>query len=210
MKYSFILIILCCLLLPFLGFPQQPAKSGLLEIAKKYKYTPYSPTEVRLTAEELNLYDRLMNYRKSKGKAMIPLSRALSYVARIHTADLTDHGKTSRRFNAHSWSSKGSWSPCVYAKDTAHAGCSWNKPRELTTYKGDGYEMIYFDFSAPTPEAALLKWQKNSTNDNMLLNKGEFENVTWNAVGVGMYGHYAAVWFGKVEDQDGKPDNFQK
>jgi hypothetical protein len=40
----------------------------------------------------------------------------------------------------------------------------------------------------------------------MILNQRDWKNVNWKAVGIGIYGHYAAVWFGKVEDKEGEPE----
>ena len=38
--------------------------------------------------------------------------------------------------------------------------CMWNKPRELTSYIGDGYEIAYWSSEGATAAAALNGWKK--------------------------------------------------
>ncbi len=105
----------------------------------------------------------------------------------------------------HSWSKKGTWTPCCYTSDHANAGCSWSKPGELTPYKADGFEVVYFDYQIPVPGNVLEKWKKNPTNNDMLLNMGQWSTESWKAIGVGIYGNYASVWLGKLPDKEGAP-----
>jgi len=86
----------------------------------------------------------------------------------------------------------------------------WDKPRELTKYPGDGYEIAFFS-TAIYPDAesfaqdAIFNWSKSKGHSDVIINRGTWRSVTWKAVGVGYYGGYATVWFGKLDD----PDNAQ-
>jgi hypothetical protein len=98
----------------------------------------YSQT---LSTEEKKLYDILMQYRKEKGLPAIPLSPSLTTVAQAHVKDLVNNKPDNENCNAHSWSAKGKWSPCCYTPNHAESKCMWSKPKELTTYTGNGYEI---------------------------------------------------------------------
>jgi hypothetical protein len=187
------------------GFPQETVKSRGIKNGEKYKFVAYPTANVILSGDEFTLYNLIMEYRKANGKPVVPLSKALTYVAQTHAGDLTNNYRLNEKCNLHSWSKKGNWTPCCYTKDHANAECSWNKPEELTKYTGSGFEVAYFDYRPATPEGVIEKWKKNPTNKEILLTSGYWEKVTWNAVGIGMFGNYATVWFGKLPDKDGEP-----
>ena len=86
----------------------------------------------------------------------------------------------------------------------------WDKPRELTNYKGDGFEIAFFSTYKYTTPAAFAKdilegWKKSPGHNNVIINKSIWKKVKWNAIGIGVYGEYADVWFGKEEDSAGEP-----
>ncbi|MCH2193236.1 CAP domain-containing protein [Kordia sp.] len=158
----------------------------------------------KLTQEEQKLYDLLMEYRKENNLPPIPLSKSLTFVAQTHVKDLHNNnpnkGKTC---NMHSWSDKGNWTACCYTRDHKKAACMWNKPRELTSYQGHGFEIAYGSTSKRymvNAEDTLEGWKKSSAHNKVILNIGKWKN-SWNAIGVGMYKNYAVVWFGKVKDE---------
>jgi len=98
----------------------------------------------QLTLEEVKLYDKIMEYRKEKNLPTIPLSQSLTFVAKTHVKDLADHNPNhGNKCNMHSWSNKGDWTSDCYTSDHAQAKCMWDKPRELTTYQGNGYEISH-------------------------------------------------------------------
>lgn len=81
----------------------------------------------------------------------------------------------------------------------------WDKPRELTGYKGDGFEISFWStYPYATPMAAaddiLNGWKKSAGHNNLIINKADWKSVEWKAIGIGIYGEYANVWFGKEED----------
>ena len=169
-----------------------------------------SVPETCISATEAELFRLINEYRKQKGLPEVKLSASLSYVARVHAMDQTENFKEGKRCNMHSWSDKGSWSSCCYTPDHKKSKCMWDKPRELTNYQGDGYEISYWStFNYPSPEAfakdILAGWKKSQGHNDVIINKSIWKNVTWNAMGIGVYGEYANVWFGKEDDSAGEP-----
>ena len=63
------------------------------------------------------------------------------YVAEAHVQDLSYNQPVGGQCNMHSWSDRGSWSGCCYTDDHAASQCMWDKPRELTRYPGNGFEI---------------------------------------------------------------------
>lgn len=163
------------------------------------------------TAEELKLYQLIMEYRLQNKLPAIPFSKSLTYVAQQHCLDLYTNKPdiAAGGCNAHSWSDKGNWSACCYTPDHKQAQCIWDKPAEMTSYTGYGYEIAcgssdpkYSSF-VMTAEYALESWKKSSGHNNVILNKANWEDRGWNAIGIGIYQGYACVWFGQESDPAG-------
>lgn len=170
-------------------------------------YSNYSQdNDVCISSEELKLYDIIHAYRKQKRLPKIPLSKSLTYVAQTHAKDLMENNLVTERCNLHSWSSKGKWSSCCYTNDHKQSACMWNKPRELTSYTSDGYEIAAFSSDGITPEEALNMWKKSQGHNQVLTNAGTWKSNKWNAIGIGIYKNYAVVWFGNTVDEEGAPD----
>ncbi len=86
----------------------------------------------------------------------------------------------------------------------------WDKPRELTNYKGDGYEIAYFSNFTYSDEIAFVKdalegWKSSKGHNELLINGGKWKTTEWKAMGIAVQGDYTVVWFGELTDQDGKP-----
>lgn len=154
---------------------------------------------------EYALYQQVMAYRAQHRLPSIPLSRSLTLVAQAHVHDLEEHQPVRGRCNLHSWSDHGAWSPCCYTGSPQVASCMWDKPRELTSYPGNGYEIAYWSSGEALPEAALQGWKGSKGHNAVVLNKGIWKDSRWNAIGIGIYGHYAVIWFGEEADQEGGP-----
>lgn len=155
-----------------------------------------------LTSEESKLYKLLMEYRAAKGLPSIPVSKSLTYVAQIHAKDLDENFTPDGRCNMHSWSDKGNWKACCYTSDHAQAACMWTKPQELTSYKGLGFEIAHGAKGyVATAESALSGW-KSSPGHNAVIINGDKWKQKWNAIGIGIYGGYAVVWFGYASDKE--------
>lgn len=156
-----------------------------------------------LSEEEMKLYNLVMQYRASMGLYSIPLSKSLTYVAQVHVRDLDRYYSLDNNgiCNMHSWSSNGNWSSCCYTSDHARATCMWNKPSELTSYRGRGYEIAYASYGNATADGALEGWKKSPKHHETIINQGIWQS-RWNAIGVGIYNNYAVIWFGREQDTE--------
>jgi hypothetical protein len=83
----------------------------------------------------------------------------------------------------------------------------WDKPRELTDYLGNGYENVFGGFGGhiATADEAITAWKNSSGHNAVILNQNIWSNITWKALGIGIYQGYAALWFGKEVDPAGNP-----
>lgn len=151
-----------------------------------------------LNAEEQALYEQLNAYRQQNGLTAIPISPALTQVARAHVSDLNQNPPTGS-CNLHSWSAQGSWNSCCYTgNDTAQ--CMWDKPREISGYQGNGFETAYMNSGVVNADNALSAWKSSTAHNDVLLNVGIWQYMAWNAVGIGLAQHYAVLWFGTQTD----------
>ena len=158
-----------------------------------------------LNSEEQKLYKLIMNYRTEKGLPKIPLSKSLTFVAQTHVRDLCNNKPDVDSCNMHSWSNKGNWNGCCYTDDHAQAKFIWNKPRELTSYKGSGYEIAYYSMAGANAVEALEGWINSSEGHRkLIINEAGWKSHHWQAIGIGIYKYYAVVWFGEEEDEDKK------
>lgn len=73
------------------------------------------------------------------------------------------------------------------------------KPKELTGYKYKAWEVVYYGGEAATAEDAFELWKEIALMNDYLLNTGKWTKQ-WSAIGVGIYGEYACVWFGEGPD----------
>lgn len=161
-----------------------------------------------LSEFEDELYKELNNYRIQNGLDPITLSPSLTYVAQVHCHDLSENFPfNDKDCNMHSWSDKGSWTPCCYTSDHKNRDCAINKPKELTSYKSEGYEIAFFSTynypdAASFAKDAIDMWSKSKGHNETILNLGIWKKVTWKACGVGSYGDFTTIWFGTETDDD--------
>ena len=154
-----------------------------------------------LSEEETKLYDLIMKYRQGLRLPTIPLSKSLTFVAQTHFKDLVDNQPVSDKCNLHSWSGEGNWTSCCYTSDHAKASCMWNKPSELTSYTGFGYEIAFSSSEDATAEAGLKGWKGSPGHNAVIINQGPWGDK-WNAIGIGILEGYAVVWFGNELDTE--------
>lgn len=152
--------------------------------------------------EAERLIDAVYDLRAVNGLTAIPLSPTLERVARAHAADLERQARNSR-CNLHSWSPNGAWSPCCYTADHAQARCMWDKPREIGrgTYPGDGFEIVCWHSERMTVDIAMRCWRDSRAHQHVLLNRREWREIEWRALGVAMSAHYAVLWVGQVAER---------
>ena len=168
-----------------------------------------------VSEKEAKLYYIINAYRESKGLQKLSFSKSLTIVARTHVSDSNTYTPENQRDsrgmqgNLHSWSNHGSWTPVVYTSDHEYAANMWSKPRELTSYTGNGYEISSWYGSNITPEDALDLWKNSSGHNAVMTTQGDWSDLK--TMGVAIDGKYAHVWFGSAADPAGYYDvaNYQ-
>jgi hypothetical protein len=164
------------------------------------------PDDFCLTDDEYRLYEMINAHRVINGLKEIPLSASLSFVARTHVIDLyTNHPDTSI-CNLNSWSDKGEWTACCHNKYVPQEECVRNKPKELTNYSGEGFELTYAEIFNTHPDTVFRFWKKIDEANDFMLNKGKWEDKNWRAIGVGIYKSYAVIWMGERTDNSALPE----
>lgn len=159
--------------------------------------------DICISSEEQKLYEYLNEYRESRGLEKIPFSAALTRVAQAHVRDLENHFdfEPGGKCNPHSWSAEGDWSSCCYTNDHKEASCMWDKPKEISRYDSPGYEIAYFASNGAKAREGLDGWVRSPSHHPLIINSGMWSQVSWNAVGIGIYGKYAVIWFGEMADE---------
>ena len=168
-----------------------------------------------VSEKEAKLYYIINAYRESKGLQKLSFSKSLTIVARTHVSDSNTYTPEKQRDsrgmqgNLHSWSNHGSWTPLVYTSDNQYAANMWSKPRELTSYTGNGYEISSWYSGSITPEDALDLWKNSSGHNAVMTTQGNWSDLK--TMGVAIDGKYAHVWFGSAADPAGYYDvaNYQ-
>ena len=168
-----------------------------------------------VSEKEAKLYYIINAYRESKGLQKLSFSKSLTIVARTHVSDSNTYTPENQRDsrgmqgNLHSWSNHGSWTPVVYTSDHEYAANMWSKPRELTSYTGNGYEISSWYGSNITPEDALDLWKNSSGHNAVMTTQGDWSDLK--TMGVAIDGKDAHVWFGSAADPAGYYDvaNYQ-
>lgn len=161
-------------------------------------------SEDSIDAKEQELYDLIMAYRQANGLESIPLSKALTITAGRHALDTV--------YNMGSYSGH-SWSDAPYdSSNSATYRNMWDAPERVGTgYTSNGYEITYgytgtnvavFDVD---PTSALQGWKGSPGHNNVILNKADWSQITWKAIGVGIHKGIAHVWFGAETDTSGTP-----
>lgn len=163
--------------------------------------TIYPISDQCAESEEVQLYELLMEYRRVNGLPAITMSKSLSYVARIHARDLSVNRPDFGGCNPHSWSEKGPWKACCYARDNARLECMNGKPKELTSYKAKAWEIVYEGGEKAQATDAFDLWKDIGLTRDYILNTGKWMKG-WKAIGIGFYGDYASVWFGEGDDPE--------
>jgi hypothetical protein len=163
------------------------------------------PGNYCLTREEYRLYQLINDFRKANGLQVIPISKSLSYVARMHVLDLTQNRPDTSFCSLSSWSDKGPWQPCCHSRITPNPLCILGKPAELSAYSGEGHELCYWDNLQVRPDSVIAFFSGLKQSRDLLTNQSKWSYFSWKAVGVAIYGHYASVWFGELPDSEREP-----
>lgn len=161
-----------------------------------------------LSFEEKKLYESIMEYRSQHLLPSIPLSKSLTHVAKTHLRDLVKNKPDVGECGTHSWSNKGKWTAvCYNSNNPKNSELLWNKPRELTSYYGYGFEIIVgsneccLDFIM-TSEYALDSWKESPPHNSIILNENGWADLKWSAIGIAIYKNFSCVWFGEQKDNN--------
>jgi hypothetical protein len=163
------------------------------------------PQDFCISQVEMKLYRMINDYRRRFDLPAIPLSRSLCFVAATHVKDLYFNRPDQDPCNFHSWSDKGIWKPFCYPRDENKKNSVWDKPKEITTYKGKGYEIVYWENSTATIDSIMAFWKSVDYFKSFLMNTGKWQGKTWSAIGIGIYENYGCAWFGELPDPEGPP-----
>ena len=154
--------------------------------------------EYGLSEAEANLYYLINEYRESLGLSKLSFSKSLTSVARAHVKDSHDYTPRLQfdgrgiQGNLHSWS------------NNAHAQIMWDKPSELTDYKGAGYEISVYHSIGIDPKLALDLWKSSPGHNEVIIGDNDWSFIT--TMGVAMDKNYSHLWFGGDEDPAGYYD----
>jgi uncharacterized protein YkwD len=149
------------------------------------------------TKEEEALFQAITEYRKSLGMPKIGRSSNLDLVAQAHAEDLRDNPPMGN-CNMHSWSGRGKGKKCCYTSDHKNPECMWQKPSELSHYKGKGFEIAAMNTANEVDW--LAQWKKSTGHHQVIINAGVWKKMEWKAMGLAIRKPYAVVWFGVEED----------
>jgi hypothetical protein len=163
------------------------------------------PDSYCISTMESKLYTMINSYRQRYDLPQIPLSKSLCFVASEHVKDLFFHHPDQGACNAHSWSAQGNWKAFCYPRDENKKNSVWDKPKELTTYKGKGFEIVYYANDAVVIDSVISFWKSMDYFNSFLMNTGKWQGTRWNAIGIGIHENYACVWFGELPDPEGEP-----
>ncbi len=180
-----------------------------LGLSRDLSQTPGSliPSDFCIMAEEDSLIMMINSYRQSQGLQSLIPSKSLCYVAHVHALDLYYYHPDRGACSLHSWSEGGRWTACCYSDMDPKYGCMWNKPKELTNYRGKGYELAFMKNDPVGPQEPFTMWTTHEITSDILLNKGRWKTKSWKAIGVALYQGYALVWFGEEADPAGPPEH---
>ncbi len=164
-----------------------------------------------LSSEEQKLVQLINDYRNANGLPTVPVSKSLTAVSQWHTIDLRENSPAGGACNRHSWSGARPdlWTAVCYTANHANASGMWYKPREITNgaYLDNGFENIYWHSSAATAQGAFTGWKNSTGHRETILEQGIWNGMQWQSMGVGIYKNYAALWFGKSADPQGRVNN---
>lgn len=153
-----------------------------------------------ISQDETILFNMINDMRRQNKLPSFPLSRDLCKVAQTHIADLIKYRPQDKGCSLHSWSGNGKWTSCCNTKELFGIQCMKAKPREITGYPGEGYELIYWGEDNATPAEAAELWKQVDASSDMILSRNKWSAYQWKAIGVGMKDGYAVLWLGDAED----------
>ncbi|RLD36839.1 MAG: hypothetical protein DRI74_08235 [Bacteroidetes bacterium] len=169
---------------------------------KTLAQTDTIPDDFCISTEEYQLYQLINDYRKAFALPQIALSKSLSYVAITHARDLSVNFNPDTICNMHSWSDKGRWKPICFPSEQSKKNNIKFKAKEIIGYSSEAYEITYWSNVENSPRQILSFWRENKISADLLINRGNWENKSWKAIGIGIEDGYAVVWLGEGIDYE--------
>lgn len=160
------------------------------------------PSDFCISQDEYELFQLINDYRLAYGLPKIPLSKSLSFVAKTHVKDLSVYYNPKSNCNMHSWSKNGTWVPICFPEEQSKKNNVWLKAKEIVGYSSEAYEVTYWSNVANQPNNIFGFWSEQKPSSDMLFNKGQWANSSWNAIGIGIKNGYAVAFFGKAIDAE--------
>lgn len=159
-----------------------------------------SVAEIRRRSPEVwKLVDLLNAYRQAHNLPAVPLSPRMTAVAGYHVRDLFEQKPYVEFGSMHSWSHNDYWSGGPFrAGDESTYPVMWQKPREIASYPGNGYE-ICIRGARDMPHSVDV-WKKSPAHNSVILNLDVWQKLEWKALGAVFYQGYACAWFGADKD----------
>lgn len=183
--------------------------------AAKASNVPYNINDndsviINISQDETILFNMINDLRRQNKLPSIPLSLDLCKVAQTHIADLIKWKPQEKGCSLHSWSGSGKWTSCCNTKEVFGIQCMKAKPREITGYLGDGYELIYWGEDDATPAEAAALWKQVDASLDMILSRSKWSGYQWQAIGVGIKSGYAVLWLGDSKDTNDQEKAIKK
>jgi uncharacterized protein YkwD len=160
-----------------------------------------------LNPQEAELLRLVNEYRQQNGLPAVSASLSLASVGQWHVWDLMANSPAGGACNMHSWSNARptQWQGMCYTADHAQAQQMWSKPAQITAnrYTSAGYENAAAGSAGISAATALNLWRNSSAHNDVILNRGIWAQFPWRAMGAGMFGNFAVLWFGTANDPQG-------
>ncbi|KAG1677714.1 hypothetical protein FOA52_001026 [Chlamydomonas sp. UWO 241] len=166
------------------------------------------------------LFDAINAVRTYSRLPAVPFSRSLAAVAQAHVAELanpvTRAAVPGGQCSPHSWAAWPGAPQCCFDGTQTNGPCMWDKPRQLTQYQGNGFEILAMLVGSETtvPNEAASMWASSPQHRVVVLSQGPWGAQPWGALGCAVAraadsrsgpwtGWYAACWFGYERDSQG-------
>lgn len=147
--------------------------------------------------QEVNLFNKINEYRIKNGKTALQYSDSLSYVAETHSIDLFFHFDIKDPCSLHTWSYSTRWTGgCIPEGKNDKWGIMYNKPKELLGMDVYAYEIAAMNWDKKlqmTPDELLDLWVNSKPHKNVILENGWPK--PFKRMGVSIYKGVSTVWF---------------
>ena len=158
------------------------------------------PQDFCISQQEYKLYSLVNTYRAKLALEAIPLSKSLSYVAKIHAADLSKNYSSDDDCNMHSWSDKGTWKAFCFPADQNRRNDIKDKAKKIANYPGKAWELTYWENADADVGFVLEFWNSIPYTSSMIVNTGKWADKEWKSMGVGIQDGYVLLWLGEKVD----------